>query len=70
MKKTGRDINGELRLHNNMLKNLNEDVDDVNRQMLRVDTKLKKLLNNTNAWYLWIFIVIEVIVLVVLIIAL
>ena len=48
MKEDGRLISDELRLHNNMLENLNEDVDEANAQMHRVDTKLKKLLNNTN----------------------
>lgn len=48
MKEDGLVIGDELGLHNRMLTNLNEDVDDANAQMHKVDTKLKKLLKSTN----------------------
>lgn len=48
MKEDGLVIGDELGLHNRMLQNLNEDVDDANAQMHKVDTKLKKLLKSTN----------------------
>lgn len=58
MKEDGLLIGDELDIHNRMLRNLNDDVDNANSQMHKgiicflnhfiVDTRLKKLLNDTN----------------------
>lgn len=48
MKGDGRAIGDELGIHNRMLQGLNDDVDNAQAQMHKVDTKLKKLLNSTN----------------------
>ena len=41
-------IGTELKTHNKLLSGLDKDMDNANKQMTKVDTKLKKLLLKTN----------------------
>lgn len=52
-------MNQELTMQNKMLDGLDYDIDKTNEKMVKVDTRLKKLLAKSKTCYLWIFIILE-----------
>ena len=68
MKEDGRMIGEEIDYQNNMMDNLNKGMDKTNMKMMRVDSKLKRLIAESNQWWLWCIIILEIVALVCLII--
>lgn len=49
-----------------MLTKIDGDVERNHTRMIKVDTKLKKFMKNSNHWCVWIIIVIEIILLIIM----
>ena len=56
----------EAKLQNKLLDNLNDDIDRVNENMIRIDNKMKELIKATSQCSLWIILIIEFVILLIL----
>ena len=57
LREDGGAIGRELDEQNKMLDDLNEGMDKTGIKMFKVDNKLKKLISESNQWWLWITII-------------
>ena len=56
----------EAKLQNKLLDNLNDDIDRVNENMIKIDNKMKELIKATSQCSLWIILIIEFVILLIL----
>ena len=54
-------------MQNKMLNNLNQNIDDVDANMVRVEGKMKNLLKNASMCRMWTWLITEFVILIVLI---
>ena len=46
-----------------MIKGMNDDMDEISKQMVRLDTKMNKFIASGSICKLWIIIIIEIVIL-------
>lgn len=68
MKEAQKNIKEEIHYQDPMIEQIGRNMDQTQSRLVRADTKLKRLIQSSSDWCLWLIIVIEIVAIIVLIV--